>query len=68
MGTEKEVRTGHKSNGKPWAKKAEAEKTYTKAEVNALIQKGFKQLKSSLTKNNKHKSSDDGSVNFVDLM
>ena len=57
-----------KSNGKPWAKKAEAEKTYTKAEVNALIQKGFKQLKSSLAKNNKRKTSDDGSVNFVDLM
>ena len=33
-----------------------------------LIQKGFKQLKSGLTKNNNRKSSDDGSVNFVDLM
>ena len=30
-----------RSNGKPWAKEAEAEKTYTKAEVNALIQKGL---------------------------
>jgi len=53
-----------KSNGKPWAKAADSEKKYTKAEVNALIQKGFKQLKTQMKK---RKDNDDGSVNVLEI-
>jgi hypothetical protein len=61
---------GQRNNGRnhnrPWTKKAEDAKTITKAEVNALIQQGFKQMKNSWMKNNKRKSNDD-EANVVEL-